>query len=112
MVGAVSGVRDLIVEQQTIIPQLRIELDRDQLLLNGLNAADVNEFIETAMSGQVVSEILQGQRTRSISCCGSRTTPRENLEVLRRLSIDLAEGARSAGVDCPDLHLTRRPELD
>lgn len=93
VVGAVPGVRDLIVEQQTIIPQLRIELDRDQLLLNGLNAADVNEFIETAMSGQVVSEILQGQRTFDL-VLRLEDDARENLEVLRRLSIDLPEGGQ------------------
>lgn len=59
----VPGVTDLLVEPQVVIPQLRIELDRDKLLLHGLTPAEVNEFIETAMNGQVVSEVLIGQRT-------------------------------------------------
>ncbi|MFT5328478.1 MAG: CzcA family heavy metal efflux pump, partial [Planctomycetaceae bacterium] len=62
VIGEVAGVKDLLVEPQVIIPQLRIELDHDKLLLNGLTANDVNEFVETAMNGQVVSEVLVGQR--------------------------------------------------
>jgi HME family heavy-metal exporter len=89
----VPGVKDLIVEQQTIIPQLRIELDRDQLLLHGLRAADVNEFIEMAMNGDRVSEILQGQRSFDL-VMKLEEDARENLSTLRRLAIDLPEGGQ------------------
>lgn len=65
----VRGVTDLLVEPQVIIPQLRIELDRDKLLLNGLTANDVNEFIATAMNGQVISEVLVGQRQFDLALC-------------------------------------------
>lgn len=92
-VQTVPGVKDLIVEQQTIIPQLRIELDRDQLLLHGLNAADVNEFIETAMNGHTVSEIFQGQRSFDL-VLRLEQNAREDLEVLKRLTIDLPEGGK------------------
>ena len=92
-IKSVDGVKDLMVEQQTIIPQLRIELNPDKLLLYGLNAEDVNEFIETAMHGQVVSEVLQGQRTFDLVVRLDENY-RENLEVLRRLSIDTPEGGR------------------
>ena len=92
-IQSVPGVKDLIVEQQTIIPQLRIELDRDQLLLHGLNAADVNEFIETAMNGHTVSEIFQGQRSFDL-VLRLEENARENLEVLKRLTIDLPEGGK------------------
>ena len=54
----VPGVADRLVEPQVIIPQLRIELDRDKLLLNGLTARDVNEFIETAMNGDPARDDL------------------------------------------------------
>lgn len=92
-IAGVPGVQDLIIEQQTIIPQLRIELDRDQLLLHGLSVADVNEFIETAMNGVTVSEILQGQRTFDL-VLRLEEGARENLETLRRLTIDLPDGGQ------------------
>ena len=87
----VPGVVDLLVEPQVIIPQLRIELDRDQLKLYGLTPAYVNEYIETAMNGEVVSEVLLGQRTFDL-LVRMDDKYREDLEVLRRLTIDLPGG--------------------
>jgi CzcA family heavy metal efflux pump len=93
VIGEVAGVTDLLVEPQVIIPQLRIELDHDKLLLNGLTANDVNEFVETAMNGQVVSEILVGQRQFDLLVRLDEGY-RENIDVLRRLTIDLPEGGK------------------
>lgn len=90
---SVSGVTDLLVEPQVTIPQLRIELDRDKLLLYGLSAVEVNEFIETAMNGQVVSEVLIGQRTFDLLIRLDENY-REDLAALRRLTIDLADGGK------------------
>ena len=59
----VRGVRDLIVEQQTLIPQIKIEYDRERLLAVGLTVEVLNRLIETVMNGQVVSEVMQGQPT-------------------------------------------------
>lgn len=92
-ISGIQGVTDLMVEPQVIIPQLRIELDRDQLLLNGLTASGVNEFIETAMNGQVVSEILVGQRQFDLLVRLDESY-RENIEALRRLTIDLPDGGK------------------
>src|SRR4029078_5333924 len=52
----IPGIKDLMVEQQIEIPQLQITLDRVRLARQGLNSNDVNEFLETAMNGRVVSE--------------------------------------------------------
>ncbi len=90
-IANVPGVRDLLVEQQTLIPQLRIELDRDKLLLNGLSVEAVNQMIETAMNGRVVSEVLIGQRTFDLLVRLDEDA-RENIEVLRRLPIETPGG--------------------
>ena len=87
----VPGVIDLLVEPQVIIPQLRIELDRDQLLLNGLTVLEVNEYIETAMNGQVVSEVLVGQKSFDLMIRVDEAF-REDIQALRRLTIDLPDG--------------------
>ena len=51
----------------------------------------MNEFIETAMHGKVVSEVLQGQRTFDLFVRLDERY-RENLEALSRMSLDLPEG--------------------
>lgn len=62
-IGDIEGIAEPVVEPLTMIPQLRIEVRRDQLATYGLSVADVNHLIETAMNGRVVSQVLEGQRT-------------------------------------------------
>ncbi|MAT73126.1 MAG: CusA/CzcA family heavy metal efflux RND transporter [Planctomycetaceae bacterium] len=90
-ISDIEGIRDLQVEQQVIIPQLRIEADGDKLRMFGLRRADVNEFVETAMQGEVVSEVLDGQRTFDLMVRLGEDS-REDIEALRRLRIELPQG--------------------
>ncbi len=87
----VPGVTDALVEPQVIIPQLRIELDRDRLLRNGLTAAAVNDYLQTAMNGTVVSEVLEGMRTFDL-LVRMKDDYREDIGKLKRLSIQLPGG--------------------
>src|SRR5690606_11558656 len=89
----VPGVVDPMVEPQVTIPQLRIELDRDKLLVYGLTPAQVNEFIETAMNGVVVSDVLEGQRTYDLLVRLDENY-REDLQTLTRLTLETQAGAR------------------
>ena len=90
-IADVEGVRDLQVEQQVIIPQLRIEADGDKLEQFGLQRLDVNEYVETAMQGEVVSQVLDGQRTFDL-LVRLDDKYREDLEVLKRLSLEIPSG--------------------
>lgn len=90
-IRTVPGVTDLMVEPQVSIPQLRIQVDRDKLLLYGLTPQDVNEYVETAMNGEIVSEVLIEQRTFDLLVRLDEPY-REDLQVLRRLSIELPDG--------------------
>ncbi|WP_417385921.1 efflux RND transporter permease subunit [Gimesia sp.] len=88
---SVPGVTDVLVEPQVEIPQLQIKLNRDKLKLYGLTPAYVNEYVETAMNGMVVSQVLQGQRTFDLLIRMDERY-REDRQALERLSIDLPEG--------------------
>jgi HME family heavy-metal exporter len=91
IVGGVPGVKDLMLEPQILIPQLRIEVDRHRLVRYGLTPGDVNHLVETAMHGKIVSEVLLGQRTFDLFVRLDEPY-RENMESLRRMSLDLPEG--------------------
>ena len=58
----VDGVTDLQVEQQVQVEQLQIKVDRLAAARYGLSVKDVNHFVESAFKGEVISQILQGQR--------------------------------------------------
>lgn len=90
---SVPGVKDLMVEQQVEIPQLQIKLDRDELARYGLNSNYVNEFIETAMNGRTVSEIVLGERKFDV-VVRLDDQFRQDPTKLNRLSINLPGGGR------------------
>ena len=90
-IAGIEGIRDLQVEQQAIIPQLRIEADGEKLKMFGLRRADVNEFVNTAMRGEVVSQVLDGQRTFDLMVRLGEDF-REDLDALHRLRIELPQG--------------------
>ncbi len=87
----IPGLLPPVVESQQLIPQLRIELNREQLALYGLTAGHVNTFIETAMNGRVVSTILDGQRTFDLVVRLDEAA-RIDLESVNRLSLTLPAG--------------------
>jgi CzcA family heavy metal efflux pump len=89
----VPGVKDLMVEQQVEIPQLQIQLNRDQLARYGLTSSYVNEFIETALNGRTVSEILLGQRKFDL-VVRLADEHRQDLNQIGRLSLNLPSGGR------------------
>jgi len=92
-ITGVPGVKDLMVEQQVEIPQLQIKLRRDKLMQYGLTADEINEFIETAMNGKTVSEIVQGERKFDL-VVRLDDAFRVDVDALRRLSINLKAGGR------------------
>ena len=87
----VDGVKNPQVEQQTEIPQVQIQVDGQRLRQYGLTRSDVTEFIETAMNGQVVSEVLEGQRKFDLVVRLDEQY-REDMTTLGRLTINLPNG--------------------
>ncbi len=88
---SVAGVTDLLIEPQVIIPQLRIEFNRPALTQYGLSASDVNDYVQTAMNGAVVSEVLDGMRTFDL-VVRMKDEYREDIEGLKRLAVHLPGG--------------------
>ncbi|HWA99341.1 MAG TPA: efflux RND transporter permease subunit [Pirellulales bacterium] len=90
-IASVAGVTDLFVEQQVEIPQVQVRLHRDRLATRGLNTDDVNRFIETAMNGRVVSEVVLGQRKFDLAVRLDEPY-RQASGQLRRLTLELPDG--------------------
>lgn len=107
-ISGIEGVRDLQVEQQVNIPQLRIEANQYRLEQYGLRRQDINEFVETAMQGEVVSEVLDGQRTFDLLVRLDEPY-REDLESLRRLVIQLPDGGATKLEDVADIYEASGP---
>jgi CzcA family heavy metal efflux pump len=88
---SVPGVTDLFVEPQVLIPQLRIEVNRERLAESGLSVKELNDYVETAMNGVTVSEILQGMQTFDL-IVRLKQEFREDIDELKRLTVTLPSG--------------------
>jgi heavy metal efflux system protein len=58
----VSGVEDLGLFRVLGQPNLNIVVDRLQAARHGINVADVQDAVETAVGGKAVSQVLQGEQ--------------------------------------------------
>ncbi len=92
-IADVTGLAPPLVEQQQLIPQLRIELDYQALADYGLTAGYVNDLIETALSGKVVSRVLEGQKAFDLMVRFSEED-RADFEQLHRLPLELPDGGK------------------
>lgn len=110
LISEVPGVQDLMVEPQVLIEQLRIELDRDKLLTYGIHAKAVTDYVETAMNGKVVTEVLQGRQTIDL-LIRFQDEFREDIESLKRLSVALPGGGQVPLSSLASIYLANGPNV-
>ena len=105
LIQNVTGVTDLQIERQTMIPQLLIRIRRDALQRFGLQAGKVAEDLEIFYNGKVTGKIYDGQRSFDILL---RTTDRErsNLQSIRNTQISTPDGKLIPLYQIADIELT------
>jgi len=94
----VPGATEVKVEQTTGLPMLSVNIDRAKATRYGLNIADIQQTVSTAVAGREAGTFFQGDRRFDI-LVRLPDAVRENIDVLRRLPIPLpqsAEGSRTA----------------
>ncbi|MDA7980459.1 MAG: efflux RND transporter permease subunit [Pirellulales bacterium] len=91
VIEAIDGIAPPIVEQQQPTPQFRVELKHDMLAYYGASAHFVNHFIETAIHGQEVSQMIDGQRAFDI-LLRLEESQRRDLDNLHRTPMELPNG--------------------
>lgn len=89
----VAGIAPPVVEQQELTPQFRVELKQDMLTYYGTTAKYVQDFIETAIHGRTVSQIVTGQRTFDLLLRLDEPY-RRDLANLHRVPLELPNGIR------------------
>lgn len=62
LMQGIKGSADIRVQQTEGLPQLRIVIDRNKISRYGINVADVNILIETALAGTNVGKIYEGEK--------------------------------------------------
>ncbi|MDN2678674.1 CusA/CzcA family heavy metal efflux RND transporter [Janthinobacterium sp. SUN033] len=96
VLGKIAGATEVKVEQTTGLPMLTVQIDREQTARYGLNIADVQAAIATAIGGQEAGTLFQGDRRFDI-VVRLPDSLRSDLEQLKRLPIALPLGAAAEG---------------
>ena len=87
---AVSGVRGVsraFIDRAGEIPQLQIEVNRGSAARYGLNVADVEDVIETALGGKVATNIWEGDRRYGVAV-RLREADRQDIAAIKNVLID------------------------
>jgi len=91
--STVPGVVDLLVEPQVGVPQVQINLKRQVAAAVGLSAGDLAESVDTAFNGEVVSQVLEEQRTYDV-LVRFDAAARQSVETIAGTLIDTPTGAK------------------
>ncbi len=87
----VDGVKDLMIEQQVLIPNVEIVPKREQLARYGLTVADVSETVELSLGSEPLSRMIKGRFYYPIVMrLGDEA--KSSLEALKRLYIRCDNG--------------------
>jgi len=92
--SGVPGVADLSIEQQMDIPTLRVRFDRPALARYGLGAGHAADTLQTALLGQQVGQILEGQVAFPLVVRYMPDGTTHDLEAIRQTMIDTPAGAQ------------------
>lgn len=88
-----EGLVDLQIEQQVLIPQVKIQLLREEAAKYGLVLGEISETLEKALNGEVIAQVLDEQRTFNVFMRFDEDS-RANLDVMRQTTLKIMPDGR------------------
>lgn len=106
----VQGTQDTRVDRVGGQQYLNINIDRSAIARYGLNAADVNDVIETAIAGKSATEIYEGER-RFQAVVRLPQNLRDSVPDIRELQISSPDGPKIPLEDLASIRVMEGPAL-
>ena len=93
ILNTTRGASDVSAEAQSGLAQVLVDIDRDAAARYGVNVADINAVLETAVGGKAATQLMEGDRRFDVSV---RLIPaaRDSVAALGDLSVQAADGTR------------------
>ena len=92
------GLVDLQIEQQVLIPQVKIQLLRDQAAKFGIVIGELSETLERALNGEVVAQIIEDQKTFNVFMRFDDRS-RSSLEVMKKTTLKVMPDGRRINLE-------------
>jgi len=100
VLAKVSGATEVKVEQTTGLPMLTVRIDREKASRYGLNIADIQDLVSTAVGGREAGTLFEGDRRFDILVRLPESL-RSDLEAIQRLPVALPRTTDAAGAARP-----------
>jgi CzcA family heavy metal efflux pump len=104
----VTGVTNLKVEAQVLVPQVQVRLLPDAAAQFGLSPGQVRHAVATLVKGTKVGEVYQDQKIYDVMVYG-RPDVRADIAAIRELPIDLPLGGQTRLADVADVYIEPAP---
>ncbi|HZS10536.1 MAG TPA: CusA/CzcA family heavy metal efflux RND transporter [Blastocatellia bacterium] len=91
-IAPVRGVARAFIDRYGEVPQLQIEIDRARAARYGLNVADIQDVIETALGGKAATEIQEGEKRFAVAVRLSEG--QRQMEKIKNILVDTPGGQR------------------
>jgi len=85
-ISTVPGIANITLVRELGQPSLTIEPDRAKIARYGLNVADINALIETAVGGAPATQVIQGERSFDL-VVRLQEPYRQNMEAIKNILI-------------------------
>ncbi len=108
VVKSISGASDVQMEQISGEAQLVVTADREALARYGLNVAQVMDLVSTAIGGEAVSQVIEGQRRFDVYVRIAETF-RDSPQAIGNLWISNGEGLRVPLSQVADIRIVQGP---
>lgn len=108
-ISDIKGLVDVRVEQQGLLPQLKIHILRDLAAEYGLSAGEITSTLEAALNGDSIAQIIEGQKYFDVFYRYDDDS-RKNIEGIQNLILTILPDGRKIKVsDVADVYETQGP---
>ena len=108
VVASVPGAADVKVEQVSGLPMLQIKTDRQKIARYGINVEDVNNLIESIVTGRQAGQVYEGERRFDL-VVRLREDASRDVETIKNLLVPAPNGAQIPLSQIADLSVVEGP---
>ncbi|MEE9182066.1 MAG: efflux RND transporter permease subunit, partial [candidate division NC10 bacterium] len=108
ILAGIKGITDLQLEQQIRVPEVRIKVDRGRAARLGLNVGDVLETAQIAFNGEVISRVIEGQKSFDLFLWFDEPS-RQDVRSMRNILIDAPGGRKIPLSQVAEVAIENRP---
>jgi cobalt-zinc-cadmium resistance protein CzcA len=105
MLEGVRGIHDVTLVRELGQPSLSVKIDRARIARYGLNVSDINSLIQTAIGGDVATQVVQGEKEFDLVVRLDRQF-RDNAEEIENIPVLTPAGQQIPLKELADIEVT------